>query len=54
MPAPPPVQVPEGATPRTLSIHLVGEVTRTMKPGDDVTVTGIFLPEQYTGFRGMR
>ncbi|PNW77889.1 hypothetical protein CHLRE_10g455850v5 [Chlamydomonas reinhardtii] len=47
-------EVPEGATPRTLSIHLVGEVTRTMKPGDDVTVTGIFLPEQYTGFRGMR
>ncbi|GFR49380.1 hypothetical protein Agub_g11405 [Astrephomene gubernaculifera] len=47
-------EVPEGATPRTLSIHLLGEVTRTMKPGDDVTITGIFLPEQYTGFRAMR
>lgn len=32
----------------------MGEVTRSMKPGDDVTIAGIFLPEQYTGFRGMR
>ncbi|KAG2494157.1 hypothetical protein HYH03_007792 [Edaphochlamys debaryana] len=47
-------EVPEGATPRTLSVHLLGEVTRSMKPGDDVTITGIFLPEQYMGFRGMR
>lgn len=47
-------QVPEGATPRTLSVHLMGEVTRSIKPGDDVTITGIFLPEQYTGFRAMR
>ncbi|GLC33654.1 Mcm2-7 hexameric complex component [Pleodorina starrii] len=47
-------EVPEGATPRTLSVHLMGEVTRSMKPGDDVTITGIFLPEQYTGFRAMR
>ncbi|KXZ44931.1 hypothetical protein GPECTOR_60g708 [Gonium pectorale] len=47
-------EVPEGATPRTLSVHLLGEVTRSMKPGDDVTITGIFLPEQYTGFRAMR
>ncbi|GIL53265.1 hypothetical protein Vafri_8912 [Volvox africanus] len=47
-------EVPEGATPRTLSVHLLGEVTRTMKPGDDVTITGIFLPEQYTGFKAMR
>ncbi|GLI59736.1 hypothetical protein VaNZ11_001684 [Volvox africanus] len=47
-------EVPEGATPRTLSIHLLGEVTRSIKPGDDVTITGIFLPEQYTGFKAMR
>ncbi|GIL88994.1 hypothetical protein Vretimale_16291 [Volvox reticuliferus] len=47
-------EVPEGATPRTLSVHLLGEVTRSVKPGDDVTITGIFLPEQYTGFKAMR
>ena len=48
------VQVPQGATPRSLSVQLRGELTRTMKPGSAVTVAGIFLPEPYTGFRAMR
>lgn len=48
------VQVPEGATPRTLSVHLRGELTRQVKPGEEVTLAGIFLPEPYSGMRGMR
>ncbi len=47
-------QVPQGATPRTLKVHLCGELTRTVKPGDAVTISGIFLPEPFTGFRAMR
>ncbi|KAJ9507934.1 hypothetical protein QJQ45_021173 [Haematococcus lacustris] len=47
-------EVPEGATPRTLSVHLRGEICRSAKPGDEVLLSGIFLPEPYTGFRAMR
>lgn len=46
--------MPQGATPRSLVIHLRGPLTRTCKPGDSVTVAGIFLPQPYTGFRAMR
>ena len=35
-------------------IHLRGPLTRTCKPGDSVTVAGVFLPQPYTGFRAMR
>lgn len=47
-------QVPQGATPRNLTVHLRGALTRTAKPGDAVTVAGVFLPEPFTGFRAMR
>ncbi|MEW5297665.1 MAG: hypothetical protein WDW38_006841 [Sanguina aurantia] len=47
-------EVPEGATPRTMSVHLRGEVCRSMKPGDEVILSGIFLPEPYSGFKAMR
>ena len=47
-------QVPQGATPRSLTIHLRGPLTRSCKPGDSVTVAGVFLPQPYTGFRAMR
>jgi len=47
-------QVPQGATPRSLTVHLRGELTRGAKPGDAVTVSGVFLPEPFTGFRAMR
>ncbi|KAK9798943.1 hypothetical protein WJX73_006235 [Symbiochloris irregularis] len=47
-------EVPQGATPRSVSVHLRGEVTRSMKPGSAVQVAGIFLPEPYTGFKAMR
>ncbi len=31
-----------------------GELTRCVKPGDSVTITGIHLTEPYTGFKAMR
>ncbi|KAJ6798813.1 DNA replication licensing factor MCM7 [Iris pallida] len=46
--------VPKGHIPRTLSVHLRGELTRKVAPGDIVEFSGIFLPIPYTGFRAMR
>ncbi len=46
--------MPQGATPRSLVIHLRSSLTRTAKPGDAVMVSGIFLPQPYTGFKAMR
>ena len=31
-----------------------GELTRSVKPGDSVTITGIHLTEPYTGFKAMK
>lgn len=42
-----PDEVPTGETPRSLLLHLRGGLTRSAKPGEVVTVTGIFLPEPY-------
>jgi DNA replication licensing factor MCM7 len=36
--------VPIGHIPRGLKVHLIGELTRQVSPGDIVTITGIFLP----------
>ncbi len=47
------LQVPQGSTPRTLMVHLRGSLTRSLKAGDSVTLSGIFLPEPYTGHRAM-
>lgn len=44
-----PDEVPQGSTPRTLMAHLRGSLTRSLKAGDSVTLSGIFLPEPYTG-----
>ncbi|KAF8392266.1 hypothetical protein HHK36_022608 [Tetracentron sinense] len=46
--------VPKGHIPRTMTIHLRGELTRKVAPGDVVEMSGIFLPIPYTGFRAMR
>ncbi|KAL4437489.1 hypothetical protein ABPG77_003470 [Micractinium sp. CCAP 211/92] len=48
-----PDEVPQGSTPRTLMVHLRGSLTRSLKAGDSVTLSGIFLPEPYTGARAM-
>eukprot|EP01025_Chloroclados_australasicus_P034441 TRINITY_DN3518_c0_g1_i4.p1 TRINITY_DN3518_c0_g1~~TRINITY_DN3518_c0_g1_i4.p1 ORF type:complete len:799 (+),score=88.53 TRINITY_DN3518_c0_g1_i4:182-2398(+) len=47
-------EVPEGATPRTLVVRFRGEITRKVKPGDAVVLTGIFLPEPNTGFKRLK
>ncbi|PIA61116.1 hypothetical protein AQUCO_00300559v1 [Aquilegia coerulea] len=46
--------VPKGHIPRSMTIHLRGELTRKVSPGDVVELSGIFLPIPYTGFRAMR
>jgi hypothetical protein len=35
-------------------VHIRGDLTRSMKAGDDVTLAGVFLPEPFTGWRAMR
>ncbi len=37
-----------------MTIYAYGEATRLAAPGDQVTVTGIFLPVTRTGFRAIR
>ena len=48
------IQVPQGTTPRSIIVHLRGALTRTCKPGDAVSISGVFLPEPYTGFKAIR
>ncbi|CCG80809.1 MCM complex subunit Mcm7 [Taphrina deformans PYCC 5710] len=47
-------QVPVGHIPRSLTIHMNGNITRTINPGDIVDVSGIFLPTPYSGFKAIR
>lgn len=47
-------QVPVGHIPRALTLNMKGPLVRTVKPGDSVDVSGIFMPRPYTGFRGMK
>lgn len=47
-------QVPVGHIPRSLTIHVNGDLVRSMNPGDIVDVSGIFLPSPYTGFRALK
>ncbi|EGD80725.1 DNA replication licensing factor MCM7 [Salpingoeca rosetta] len=46
--------VPTGHIPRTMTVHVFGKNTRVAFPGDEVTITGIFLPVPYTGYRAIR
>ncbi|KAJ8466156.1 hypothetical protein OPV22_028708 [Ensete ventricosum] len=46
--------VPKGHIPRSLTVHLRGELTRKVAPGDVVELSGIFLPIPYSGFRALR
>ncbi|TFY70273.1 hypothetical protein EVG20_g2745 [Dentipellis fragilis] len=47
-------QVPVGHIPRSMTIHISGNLTRMMNPGDVVHLGGIFLPVPYTGFQAVR
>lgn len=46
--------MPTGHIPRSMTVYARGEVTRACAPGDQVTVTGTFLPVPYTGYRAIR
>jgi DNA replication licensing factor MCM7 len=47
-------QVPAGSIPRNLTIRARGEFTRILKPGDEAVISGIFMPEPYSGHLYMR
>ena len=49
-----PDQVPMGHIPRSMAVWLKGELTRTVTPGDVVTLSGSFLPKKVTGFEALR
>ena len=46
--------VPTGHIPRSMTVYAMGETTRQALPGDHVTITGVFLPTPYTGFKQIR
>ncbi|VEU23487.1 DEKNAAC104654 [Brettanomyces naardenensis] len=47
-------QVPVGQIPRMLSVHVCGDLVRSMDPGDIVDVAGIFLPVPYTAYKAWK
>ncbi|ORX71961.1 MCM-domain-containing protein [Linderina pennispora] len=49
-----PDQVPMGDIPRTLSVHCYEGAVRQLNPGDVAVISGVFLPQPYTGFRALR
>ena len=49
-----PDQVPIGHIPRSITVQCRGELTRGCAPGDMATLSGIFLPCRYSGFRALR
>lgn len=42
-------EVPQGGTPRALTVALRGALTRSVKAGDAVELDGVFLPEPWSG-----
>ena len=47
-------QVPVSHIPRTFTIHVNGDLVRSMDPGDVVDVAGVVLPQAYTGYQALR
>ncbi|KAG7193585.1 DNA replication licensing factor MCM7 [Scheffersomyces spartinae] len=47
-------QVPVGHIPRAMSVHVNGDLVRSMNPGDIVDISGVFMPLPYTGIRALR
>jgi DNA replication licensing factor MCM7 len=47
-------EVPKGQVPRRMKAKLYGNNVRKCAPGETVTLSGIFLPMVYTGYRGLR
>ena len=47
-------KVPIGHIPRSMTIRVAGELTRALRPGEEATITGVLMPEPYTGMRAMQ
>lgn len=47
-------QVPIGHVPRALKLQAKGVMVGKCSPGDIITVTGIHMPTEYSGFKGMK
>ena len=46
--------MPIGHIPRSISVYLYEDLTRVASPGDEVILTGIFLPRAYSGYQSLR
>ena len=46
-------QVPVGHIPRSMTVYIRGDLTRRLLPGNVVTLSGVFLPIRYTGYRAL-
>jgi DNA replication licensing factor MCM7 len=42
--------VPMGSVPRSMTVVLRGELCHSLRPGEAVTVTGVYVPIKHTGF----
>merc|ERR1740124_1295299 len=49
-----PEEVPVGHVPRSMTVYLFGERTRNCQCGDKVTVSGVWLPAPYSGWKAMK
>ncbi|GMI14436.1 hypothetical protein TrLO_g2438 [Triparma laevis f. longispina] len=49
-----PNQVPIGHIPRSMNVHVLGELTRTTSPGDIVKISGVFLPTKFEGYKALK
>ncbi|CAK7900398.1 DNA replication licensing factor Mcm7p [[Candida] anglica] len=47
-------QVPVGHIPRSLTVHVNGDLVRSLNPGDVADISGIFMPSPYTGFKALK
>lgn len=46
--------VPKGCVPRTVSVECYGPNVENCRPGDIVTISGVFLPRPYHGMRRLK
>lgn len=40
--------------PRSMTVYAYGDVTRQAAPGDQVVISGIYLPTPHQGFKAIR
>ena len=46
--------VPAGNVPASMTVVLTGELTRSVLPGESVSITGVYVPFEYTGFQALK